>query len=211
MLNNHIQTKFEKDIGNGTVSNDEFPFDWFYNYGYGATIYTREALGLCGKVRVKGLRFEFTRTDQTSAEIFTDQHLYLGQCDQDEFKTNVRNGMYQNPYNANPGDGWLAINILPVKLNFTIDIPQGTAYHEILFDDYYEYDPNKPGYPNLLVYWKNRRGNYEGLRGTPYVNCQSTGKFDTYYDNSDYLSMTDATAGTRDSTGRPNIELIIEV
>jgi hypothetical protein len=206
VINNHVKTKFEKQIGNGTVNNYYSPFYWYYKYGYGGFIYTKEELGISRPVNIKGIRLEYGRNDPANAKTALNQNIYLGQVNQDEFGSNVRNGMYQDP-----AAGWEATNIQAVKSNFAMSISSGTAFKEFLFDDYYNYDPSSTTHPHLLVYWKNRWGAFENGSLSPWVETQSTGKFDVYYDYSDYTSMTDADAGTRSSTGKPNIQLIIEV
>lgn len=206
IVNNHIKTKFEKTIGNGTTNSLNLPLNWFYRYSYGAMIYTKEELGVGAPVWIKGIRFQYNRNDQSNAKVAQNQTCYLGQVNSDEFASNVRNGMYQNP----PA-GWEAIYTLPVKSNFSVSIPSGSSTQEFLFDYDYRYDPSITTHPHLLVYWKSRWGDYEYGSQSPWTECEPNGKFNSYYDYDDSTSMTDAVAGTRASTGRPNIEFIIEV
>ena len=206
IVNNHIITKFEKTIGNGTTNNVYLPFYWYYNYSYGAMIYTKQELGLSRAVNIKGIRFQYGRNDPTNAKTALHQYCYLGQVNSDEFAINVRNGMYQNPY-----AGWETTNIIEVKSNFSVNVPSGSTTIEFLFDNYYRYNPESSTHPHLLVYWKSRWTAFESGSTSPWTESQANGKFNSYYDYDDLTSMTDADAGTRASTGRPNIELIIEV
>lgn len=206
LLNNHIKTKFEKSIGNGTTNNIYLPFWWYYKYGYSAMIYTKEELGLSRAVNIKGIRLFYNRNDPQNAKTATNQYCYLGQVNSTEFASNVRNGMYQDP-----AAGWSTTNITEVKGNFAVSISSGTSTKEILFDNYYTYDPASSTHPHLLIYWKNRWGEYETGSQSPSTYTEGNSLFNSYYDTSDYTTMTDADAGTRSSTGRPNIELIIEV
>lgn len=205
-FNKHIKTKFEKTIGAGTILQEEYPVYFYYEYGYFAHIYTKEELGIGGPIWITGVRFDMVG-DSVQNEAMTKQTLKLGQVNSNEFATNVRNNMIQNP-----SAGWVCSNLTTVKSNFTFSVPEDyNGWIEIDFDTHFQFNPLSSE-SHLLLLWENRHDSYFSYSTRPAAKCSTSGGlFRSYYDYQD-ITMPPATdAGTRDSTGRPNIQLIFEV
>ena len=205
-FNKHIKTKFEKTIGTGTILQEEYPVYFYYEYGYFAHIYTKEELGIGAPIWITGVRFDIVG-DSVQDEAMTNQTLKLGQVNSNEFATNVRNNMIQNP-----SAGWVCSNLTTVKSNFTFSVPEdNNGWIEIDFDTHFQFNPLSSE-SNLLLLWENRHGDYFSYSTRPASKSStSNGLFRSYYDYQDITMPPETDAGTRDSTGRPNIQLIFEV
>jgi len=205
-FNKHIKTKFEKTIGTGTILQYEYPVYFYYEYGYFAHIYTKEELGIGGPVWITGVRFDMVG-ESIQDEAMTNQTLKLGQVNSNEFATNVRNNMIQNP-----SAGWVCSNLTTVKSNFTFSVPEDyNGWIEIDFDTHFQFNPLSSE-SNLLLLWENRHDDYFSYSTRPASKSStSNGLFRSYYDYQDITMPPETDAGTRDSTGRPNIQLIFEV
>jgi len=205
-FNKHIKTKFEKTIGTGTILQEEYPVYFYYEYGYFAHIYTKEELGIGAPIWITGVRFDIVG-DSVQDEAMTNQTLKLGQVNSNEFATNVRNNMIQNP-----SAGWVCSNLTTVKSNFTFSVPEdNNGWIEIDFDTHFQFNPLSSE-SNLLLLWENRHDDYFSYSTRPASKSStSNGLFRSYYDYQDITMPPETDAGTRDSTGRPNIQLIFEV
>jgi hypothetical protein len=205
-FNKHIKTKFEKTIGTGTILQEEYPVYFYYEYGYFAHIYTKEELGIGAPIWITGVRFDIVG-DSVQDEAMTNQTLKLGQVNSNEFATNVRNNMIQNP-----SAGWVCSNLTTVKSNFTFSVPEDyNGWIEIDFDTHFQFNPLSSE-SNLLLLWENRHDDYFSYSTRPASKSStSNGLFRSYYDYQDITMPPETDAGTRDSTGRPNIQLIFEV
>ena len=205
-FNKHIKTKFEKTIGTGTILQEEYPVYFYYEYGYFAHIYTKEELGIGAPIWITGVRFDIVG-DSVQDEAMTNQTLKLGQVNSNEFATNVRNNMIQNP-----SAGWVCSNLTTVKSNFTFSVPEdNNGWIEIDFDTHFQFNPLSSE-SNLLLLWENRHDDYFSYSTRPAAKSSTSGGlFRSYYDYQDITMPPETDAGTRDSTGRPNIQLIFEV
>ena len=91
---------------------------------------------------------------------------------------------------------------------------EGTSLNdwlEIPLDTPFQYDPTSSD-SNLLLLWENRDGSYLSNSLTPSSKCFTSGSlYRSYYDDQDGSMPPLTDYGTRDNTGRPNIELIIKV
>ena len=205
-FNKHIKTKFEKTIGTGTILQEEYPVYFYYEYGYFAHIYTKEELGIGAPIWITGVRFDMVG-ESIQDEAMTNQTLKLGQVNSNEFATNVRNNMIQNP-----SAGWVCSNLTTVKSNFTFSVPEDyNGWIEIDFDTHFQFNPLSSE-SNLLLLWENRHDDYFSYSTRPASKSStSNGLFRSYYDYQDITMPPETDAGTRDSTGRPNIQLIFEV
>ena len=205
-FNKHIKTKFEKTIGTGTILQEEYPVYFYYEYGYFAHIYTKEELGIGAPIWITGVRFDIVG-DSVQDEAMTNQTLKLGQVNSNESATNVRNNMIQNP-----SAGWVCSNLTTVKSNFTFSVPEDyNGWIEIDFDTHFQFNPLSSE-SNLLLLWENRHDDYFSYSTRPASKSStSNGLFRSYYDYQDITMPPETDAGTRDSTGRPNIQLIFEV
>ena len=95
-----------------------------------------------------------------------------------------------------------------MKSNFIWSIPEDyNDWMEISFDTPFQYNPAS----NLLLMWENRDGSYFSGQNTPSAICTANGNFRSYYDYQDNNMPPLEDYGTRDNTGRPNIQLIIKV
>jgi len=206
VVNKQIKTKFEKTIGTGTILQEEYPVYFYYEYGYFAHIYTKEELGIGAPIWITGVRFDMVG-EGIQDEAMTNQTLKLGQVNSNQFATNVRNNMVQNP-----SAGWVCSNLTTVKSNFTFSVPEDyNGWIEINFDTHFQFNPLSSE-SHLLLLWENRHDDYFSYSTRPAARSSTSGGlFRSYYDYQD-ITMPPATdAGTRDSTGRPNIQLIFEV
>jgi len=193
----------EKSVGTGTTNKPQYPCYFFYDYGYFAFIYLKSEIGVGRPVNITGIRFQMNATDAPQTNL--NQTLKLGQTNGNEFDSNIRNDMTQSP-----ASGWLSNNITTVKSNFTWSITSNTQqFYEILFDTPFTYDPTDTTYPNLLIVWENRDGSYLGGSTSPWSECFTTGSFRSYYDYQDVSMPNSTDYGTIDSTGIPNIQLLI--
>ena len=206
VINDHIKSKFEKTIGTGTISQSKYPTYEYYDYGYFGQIYTNLELGVGQPVWITGVRFHMVG-DSVDDKTSVNQTLKLGQVNSSEFATNIQNGMIQQPF-----AGWSVSNLTTVKSNFIWTVIEDyNDWLEITLDTPFQYDPTISN-SNLLLLWENRDGSYLSNSLTPSSKCSTSGSlYRSYYSFSDG-SMPSITAyGTRDNTGRPNIELIIKV
>ena len=205
VINNHIKTAFEKEIGTGTINQPEYPMYFFYDYGYFAQIYSQAELGIGAPVWIKGVRF---RMDETGGEeSVVNQTLKLGQVNQVEFKSNVRNDMTQVPFTD-----FSTSNITTVKSNFTWTVFNiGAVWKTITFDTPFRYDPTITN-KHLLLVWENRDGSYTSGSTSPWSESSTSGSLTrSYYDYQDNTMPNTTDYGTADSTGRPNAQFIFEV
>jgi hypothetical protein len=205
VINGHIKTKFEKSIGSGSTDRPEYPCYFWYDYGYFAQIYSQTELGIGAPVWIKGVRFRMD--ENTGQESANNQTLKLGQVNQVEFKSNVRNDMIQSPF-----VDFSTSNITTVKSNFTWTIFNiGAVWKEIIFDTPFRYDPTITN-KHLLLVWENRDGSYSSGSGSPWSECSTSGSLArSYYDYQDNSMPPTTDYGTADSTGRPNAQFIFEV
>lgn len=204
VINNSIVSKFEKNIGLGTSTRAFYPAYMFYEYGYFAFIYSKLELGAGQPVWITGIRFNMVG-DAVITKTIANQTLKMGQVNSTEFATNIQNGMIQQPFS-----GWSASNISIVKSNFVWSVPEdNNGWIEIPLDTPYQYDPTNAN-SNLLVVWENRHGTYYSGNTTPAARI-TNGGFRSYYDYQDNSMPLVTDYGTRDSVGRPNIQLVIKV
>lgn len=206
IINNHIVSEFEKTIGTGTINQPEYPTYMYYDYGYFGQIYTKIELGVGLPVWITGVRFHMVG-DTVVNKTAVNQTLKLGQVNSSQFATNVQNGMIQNPF-----AGWSVSNLTTVKSNFIWTVLEDyNNWLEIPLDTPFKYDPTIAD-SNLLVLWENRDGSYLTGSSTPYSKCSTSGSlYRSYYDYQDGSMPSITDYGTRDSTGRPNIQLVIKV
>ena len=209
IVNNHIKTKFEKSIGNGTTGSYFLPFYWFYKYGYFAQIYSKQELGVGAPVWIKGIRLEQGRiSDGQTIRTALNQNIKLGQVNSVEFGTGVRNDM--TSLDAN----WSSSNIQPCKTNFSVYIPvSGQSFRDYMFDTPYRYDPTSTD-EHLVLLWENRWGVYEDGSLNPRANGTPDGLYNVLYDYQDPSMPNSFDIGTRTNSSawaRTNIQLIFEV
>ena len=206
VINNHIVSEFEKTIGTGVVEEPIYPCYMYYDFGYFAQIYTKEELGIGQPIWITGIRFNMFGNAVADKTVI-NQTLKLGQVNSNEFATNIQNGMIQQPF-----AGWSVSNLTTVKSNFIWTVPEDyDDWLEIPLDTPFQYDPTIVD-SNLLVLWENRDGSYLTGASTPYSKCSTSGSlFRSYYDYQDGSMPLITDYGTRDSTGRPNIQLVIKV
>ena len=205
VINNHIKTKFEKEIGTGTINLEKFPMYFFYDYGYFAQIYSTDELKIGAPVWIKGVRFRMD--ENTGQESANNQTLKLRQVNQIEFKSNVRNDMTQVPF-----VDFSTSKITTVKSNFTWTVFNiGAVWKEIIFDTPFRYDPTITN-KHLLLIWENRDGSYTSGSNSPWSEGDTLiAFFRSYYDYKDGSMPTSTQYGTRDNTGRSNAQFIFEV
>ena len=202
-----VKNELDVEIGTGTIQQPEYPSYFFYDYGYFGQIYTSVEVGVSQPVTITAIRFDMGESG--GAETMNNQTLKLGQVNQEQFDINIRNDFTQVPLQPIP---WLSSNIQTVKSNFTWTVPNtGQGWIEIQLDTPYLYDPSITN-GNLLIIWENNDGSYTTGSTSPWALSSTSGLlFRSYYDYQDN-SMPALTAyGTRDNTGRPNIQLIINV
>ena len=202
-----VKNELDVEIGTGTIQRPEYPSYFYYDYGYFGQIYTAAEIGVSQPITITAIRFDMGESG--GAETMNNQTLKLGQVNQDQFDINIQNNFTQVPLQPVP---WLSSNIQTVKSNFTWTVPNtGQGVIEIQLDTPYLYDPNSSN-SNLLLIWENRDGSYTTGSTSPWSLCSTSGiLFRSYYDYQDN-SMPALTAyGTRDSSGRPNIQLILNV
>jgi hypothetical protein len=208
VINNNIVSEFETTIGVGTINEPIYPCYMYYDYGYFAHIYTNLELGVNRSVWITGLRFHMVG-DSVVNKSADNQTLKLGQVNRDEFFINVRNDMTQVPQAT---EAFITSNISTVKSNFTWTVPEDyNTWLEVLFDTPFQYNPQDAN-SNLLLLWESRDGSYLSGSSTPYSECStSSSLYRSYYDYQDNSMPNTTDYGTRDNTGRPNIQLIIKV
>jgi hypothetical protein len=202
-----VKNQIEPEIGTGTIQQPEYPSYFFYDYGYFGQIYTAAEVGVSQAVTITAIRFNMGESG--GAETMSNQTLKFAQVNQDQFDINIRNDFTQVPLQPVP---WLTSNKQTVKSNFTWTVPNnGPPWIEIQLDTPYLYDPNSSN-SNLLIIWENNDGSYTSGSASPWALSATNGLlFRSYYDYQDN-SMPALTAyGTRDNTGRPNIQLILNV
>ena len=205
VINNHIKTNFENEIGTGAGHAPKYPCYFYYDFGFFAQIYSDTELGIGAPVWIKGVRFEMYEAG--AQESVNNQTLKLGQVNQVEFKSNVRNDMTQSPF-----VDFSTSNITTVKSSFTWTIPPTTVafWKEIIFDTPFRYDPTIAN-SHLLLVWENRDGSYTTGSTSPWSVVSSNSTYRSYYDYQDNSMPPTTDYGTRDSTGRPNAQFIFEV
>jgi hypothetical protein len=202
-----VKNELDVEIGTGTIQQPEYPSYFYYDYGYFGQIYTSAEVGVSQPVTITAIRFNMGESG--GAETMLNQTLKFAQCNKNQFEINIRNDFTQVPLQPDP---WLSSNIQTVKSNFTWTVPNnGAPWIEIQLDTPYLYDPTVTN-SNLLIIWENRDGSYTSGANSPWSLCSTSGSlFRSYYDYQD-ISMPPLTAyGTRDNTGRPNIQLILNV
>jgi hypothetical protein len=199
----------EVQIGTGTIRQPEYPSYFYYDFGYFGQIYTATEIGVSRPITITALRFNMGESD--GAETMINQTLKLGQVNQDQFDINIRNDFTQVPLQPTP---WLSSNIQTVKSNFTWTVPNnGAPWIEIQFDTPYLYDPTGTN-SNLLVIWENRDGSYTAGSGSPWAfsnTATSGGTFRSYNDYQDNTMPSLISYGARDSSGRPNIQIVYSI
>jgi hypothetical protein len=202
-----VKNELDVEIGTGTIQQPEYPSYFFYDYGYFGQIYTSVEVGVSQPVTITAIRFDMGESG--GAETMFNQTLKLGQVNQEQFDINIRNDFTQVPLQPVP---WLSSNITTVKSNFTWTVPNtGQNWIEIQLDTPYLYDPTITN-GNLLLIWENRDGSYTSGSTSPWALSSSSGVlFRSYFDYQDNSMPLTTSYGTRDNTGRPNIELIINV
>lgn len=206
VINNHIVSKFDKTIGTGTTNQKEYPIYEFYDYGYFGQIYTALELGVGVPIWITRIDFHMVG-DSVTDKSSINQTLKLGQCNQVEFKSNVRNNFTQNPF-----VDFSTSNITTVKSNFTWTVPEDyNDWLGVIFTTPFLYDPTDSN-SNLIVIWENRDGSYISGSGTPYSEASTSGSLSrSYYDYADNNMPPTTDAGTADSTGRPNMKIFFAV
>jgi len=199
----------EVEIGNGSIQQPGYPSYFYYDFGYFGQIYKASEIGVSQPITITAVRFNMGESG--GAETMNNQTLKLGQVNQDQFDINIRNDFTQVPLQPVP---WLSSNITTVKSNFTWTVPNtGQGWIEIQLDTPYLYDPTGTN-ENLLLIWENRDGSYEFGANSPWAlssTVLSGGTFRSYNDYQDFTMPPLTSYGTRDSSGRPNIQLIIKV
>ena len=202
-----VKNQIESEIGTGTIQQPEYPSYFYYDYGYFGQIYTAAEVGVSQPVTITAIRFNMGESG--GSETMNNQTLKFGQVNQDQFDSNIRNDFTQVPLQPVP---WLTSNKQTVKSNFTWTVPNnGLQWIEIQLDIPYLYDPTGTN-SNLLIIWENNDGSYTNGSTSPWALSSTSGSlFRSYYDYQDN-SLPDLTSyGTRDNTGRPNIQLILNV
>ena len=194
----------EVEIGTGTIQQPEYPSYFYYDYGYFGQIYTASEIGVSQPITITAVRFNMGESG--GAETMNNQTLKLGQVNQDQFDINIRNDFTQVPLQPVP---WLSSNITTVKSNFTWTVPNtGQGWLEIQLDTPYLYDPTATN-GNLLLIWENQDGSYEFGATSPWALSSTSGTlFRSYYDYQDFSMPLLTSYGTRDSSGRPNIQIV---
>ena len=202
-----VKNELDVEIGTGTIQQPEYPSYFFYDYGYFGQIYTSVEVGVSQPVTITAIRFDMGESG--GAETMNNQTLKLGQVNQEQFDINIRNDFTQVPLQPVP---WLSSNITTVKSNFTWTVPNtGQNWIEIQLDTPYLYDPTITN-GNLLLIWENRDGSYTSGSTSPWALSSTSGLlFRSYYDYQDNSMPSLTDYGTRDNTGRPNIQLILNV
>lgn len=203
-----VKNELDVEIGTGTITEAIYPTYMYYDYGYFGQIYTAAEVGVSQPVTISAIRFNMNG-DALVDKSCINQTLKLGQVNQDQFDINIRNDFTQVPLQPVP---WLTSNIQTVKSNFTWTVLEDTNdWVEIQLDTPYLYDPNSSN-ANLLLIWENRDDSYLTGASTPSSECSTSGiLFRSYYDYQDTLMPASTAYGTRDNTGRPNIQLILSV
>jgi hypothetical protein len=202
-----VKNELDVEIGTGTIQQPEYPSYFFYDYGFFGQIYTAAEIGVSQPVTISAIRFNMGESG--GAETMVNQTLKLGQVNQDQFDINIQNNFTQVPLQPVP---WLSSNITTVKSNFTWTVPNtGQGWLEIQLDTPYLYDPTGTN-GNLLLIWENRDGSYTSGSTSPWSLSSTSGiLFRSYYDYQDNSMPSLISYGTRDSSGRPNIQLILNV
>lgn len=201
-----VKNELDVEIGTGTIQQPEYPSYFYYDYGYFGQIYTAVEIGVSQPVTITAIRFNMGESG--GAETMVNQTLKLGQVNQEQFDINIRNDFTQVPLQPVP---WLSSNIQTVKTNFTWTVPNnGPPWLELQLDTPYLYDPTITN-GNLLLIWENNDGSYTSGSTSPWALCSTNGLFRSYYDYQDFSLPALIAYGTRDNTGRPNIQLIINV
>jgi len=199
----------EVEIGTGTIQQPEYPSYFYYDFGFFGQIYKASEIGVSQPITITAVRFNMGESG--GAETMINQTLKLGQVNQDQFDINIRNDFTQVPLQPAP---WLSSNITTVKTNFTWTVPNnGPPWIEIQLDTPYLYDPTGTN-SNLLLIWENRDGSYTSGSGSPWAlssTILSGGTFRSYYDYQDNSMPPLTSYGTRDSSGRPNIQIVYAV
>ena len=207
LVNNHIKTKFEKQVGTGTTGQTELPFYWYYEYGYFAQIYTKQELGVGSPVWIKGIRCEQGRiSDGQTVKTATNQNIKLGQVNNIEFGSGIRNDM------SSLDAGWSASNIQACKTNFSVYIPvSNQSFRDYIFDTPYRYDPTTTD-EHLVLLWDNRWGDYENGSLNPKGNGTPDSLYNVCYDRQDNSMPNSFDIATRTRNfARTNIQLLFEV
>ena len=202
-----VKNELDVEIGTGTIQQPEYPSYFWYDFGFFGQIYTAVEVGVSQPITITAIRFNMGESG--GVETMNNQTLKLGQVNQDQFDINIRNDFTQVPLQPIP---WLSSNIQTVKSNFTWSVPNiGQDWIEIQLDTPYLYDPTITN-SNLLVIWENRDGSYTGGSTSPWSLSSTSGLlFRSYYDYQDNSIPALTAYGTRDNTGRPNIQLILNV
>jgi hypothetical protein len=203
-----VKNQIDVEIGTGTITEAIYPTYMYYDFGYFGQIYTAAEVGVSQPVTISAIRFNMNG-DASVDKSCNNQTLKLGQVNQDQFDINIQNNFTQVPLQPVP---WLSSNIQTVKNNFTWTVLEDTNdWVEIQLDTPYLYDPTITN-SNLLVIWENRDGSYLTGATTPSSECSSSGVlFRSYRDFQDNSMPASTAYGDRDSTGRPNIQLILNV
>jgi hypothetical protein len=205
LVNHSIVSAFEKTVGEGTTKIATQPIYTYYDYGYFGNIYTAEELGVGGPVWITGIRYDMNNTSNATYTS-NNQTMKMGHCNKPEFLSNVRNTFQQVPLAT---DGFTSTGITAVKTNFSWVTTSEDKWYELLLDTPFQYNP---ALGNLLIIWENKDESYiNGTSSNPTSNCSTNGTFRTYYDYDDGSMPAEGDAGTRLSTGRPNIQLMISV
>ena len=195
----------EVEIGTGTIQQPEYQSYFYYDYGYFGQIYTASEIGVSQPITITAVRFNMGESG--GAETINNQTLKFAQCNKNQFEINIRNDFTQVPLQPDP---WLSSNITTVKSNFTWTVPNnGPPWIEIILDTPYLYDPTVTN-SNLLIIWENRDGSYTSGANSPWSLCSTSGSllFRSYYDYQDNSMPLPTEYGTRDSSGRPNIQIV---
>ena len=202
-----VKNELDVEIGTGTIQQPEYPSYFWYDFGFFGQIYTAVEVGVSQPITITAIRFNMGESG--GVETMNNQTLKLGQVNQDQFDINIRNDFTQVPLQPIP---WLSSNIQTVKSNFTWSVPNiGQDWIEIQLDTPYLYDPTITN-SNLLVIWENRDGSYTGGSTSPWSLSSTSGLlFRSYYDYQDNSMPSTTSYGTRDNTGRSNMQLILNV
>jgi hypothetical protein len=206
LVNHSIVSAFEKTVGVGLTNIATQPMYSYYDFGYFGNIYTAEELGIGGSVWITGIRYYMNNTGG-AIYVSDNQTIKMGHCNKPEFLSNVRNNFTQVPLDsANP---FTSNGITPVKSNFSWTITSSDQWYELVLDTPFQYNP---ALGNLLIIWENRDGGYIlGTSSNPSSYCSTNGSYRTYYDYQDNSMPDEGDAGTRLSTGRPNVQFMISV